>query len=238
MLQNRLENGTRWMAFDRPARLNSFSAADYRDLRLALEAAAADPATKVVVLTGNGRAFSAGADLSLLDGTSASEDRIQAGEEFTGLLEILAVFEKPLLAAVNGYAIGIGATILLYCDLVLVAESARLRLPFTAMGLVPEAGSSALLLARTRSPDALWAMLSSEWIDAGMAQRMGLAWRVVPDARLLDETADAAAILAVLDPISVTATKRLLTTGRADTARHAIQRELDEMRAFPPRAEL
>src|SRR4051812_1695324 len=230
MLQERREDHVCWLTFDRPERLNSFTVTDYRALRTALERCRLDDTTRVVVLTGNGRAFSAGADRSLLDGSAP--DRDQATEQFTALLELLAAFEKPLLAAVNGFAVGVGCTMLLYADLVLVAESARLRFPFTALGLVPEAGSSVLLPARARSQDATWAMLSSEWIDAPHARDMGLAWRVAPDHALLEQTASAAATIAALDPASVVATKRLLTAGRADAARLAVARELDEMRSL------
>lgn len=233
MLTRRRHDQVSWLVFDKPDRLNSFTPDDYAALRRALAQDADDEATRVVVLTGNGRAFSAGADRSLLDRSASPADRARAGDEFVALLETLAACDKPLLAAVNGYAVGIGATMLLYCDLVLVAESAQLRFPFTSLGITPEAGSSALVFARARWADATWAMLSSEWIDAPAAHRMGLAWRVVPDASLAAETEQAAAALAALDPSSVRATKRLLTAGRAEAARAAIDREFAEVRALP-----
>lgn len=177
-----------------------------------------------------------GADRSLLDPNTPGEDRRIAGDEFTALLDVLAAFDKPLFAAVNGLAVGFGATVLLYCDVVLFAESARMRLPFTELGIVPEAGSSALLAGRVRWADAMWSALSSEWIDADAAQAMGLALRVIPDADLLDETAAAAATVARLDPAAVAATKRLMTAGRADLAQQAISRELAEMRDLAGRA--
>ena len=107
-------DGVRWLTLDRPARLNAFTVADYRDLRVALERCAADSATRVVVLTGSGRAFCAGADRALLDRTAADRQREQAGDEFSQLLATLGSFEKPLLAAVNGLAVGFGCTMLLY----------------------------------------------------------------------------------------------------------------------------
>jgi len=234
MLQERTDEHVTWLTFDRPARLNCFTLADYRDLRVAVERATADPATNVIVLTGNGRAFSAGADRSLLNLTNTA-DRATAQEQFTGLLEALSACEKPLFAAVNGLAVGFGATMLLYCDLVLAAESARFRLPFTALGITPEAGSSVLLPARARWDETMWAMLSSEWIDARAARELGIVWRVVPDSSLLDLTAKAAATVAAHDPAAVAATKRLLTAGRAGAARQAIDREFGETTVlFPP----
>ena len=224
-----------WLTFDRAERLNAFTGGDYRDLRVAVERAVADPATRVIVLTGAGRAFSAGADRSLLDGTASPSDRELASSEFGAMLEAIDRCDKPIIAAVNGLAVGIGSTVLLHCDLVLIAESARLRFPFTALGIVPEAGSSALLPARARWADAVWAMLSSEWLDAHAALAMGLAWRVVPDTELIVEAEQAAATIAALDPAAVAATKRLLTAGRTDVARAAMDRELAEMATLPDR---
>jgi enoyl-CoA hydratase/carnithine racemase len=221
-----------WLTFDRPERLNSFTAADYRELRTAIEASLRDDGIRVVVLTGNGRAFSAGADRSLVDGTATPAQRAEAGREFTAFVEVLQHCEKPLLTAVNGLAVGIGCTMLLYCDLVLAASSARFRLPFTTLGLVPEAGSSALLPARGPWGDVAWAALSSEWLNADEARTLGLVWRVVPDLSLLERTAAAAAMLAALDPDAVQATKRLLTAGLAAAAGAAMVREDAEMRSL------
>lgn len=221
-----------WLEFNRPQSLNAFTVAGYRGLREALDRLATDDTVRVVVLTGRGRAFSAGADRSLLDPALPDTERRGAGEEFGQLLETLGGFPKPLLAAVNGLAVGFGCSMLLYCDVVILAETAKLRFPFTALGIVPEAGSSALLPTRARWADAMWAMLSSEWIDAADAVRTGLAWRSVPDADLLEEAARASAVIAAHDPRSVAATKRLLMAGAFSEARQAVRRELDEMQAL------
>ncbi|MDT5225321.1 MAG: hypothetical protein QOG19_2728, partial [Mycobacterium sp.] len=185
MLQERRDSSTTWLEFNRPQCLNAFTVAEYRGLRESLDRLATDDTVRVVVLTGRGRAFSAGADRSLLDAALPDGERRRAGEEFGQLLETLGNFPKPLFAAVNGLAVGFGCSMLLYCDVVILAETARLRFPFTALGIVPEAGSSALLPARARWSDAMWAMLSSEWIDAADAVSTGLAWRCVRDADLL-----------------------------------------------------
>jgi enoyl-CoA hydratase/carnithine racemase len=232
LLRDTRADGVQWLTFNRPQRLNSFTVPDYRDLRVALEECAADDGTRVVVITGAGRAFSSGADRSLLDGSMSGAERSSAGAEFGQLLEVLAAFPKPLIACVNGLAIGIGSTMLPYCDLVLVAESARLRFPFTAMGIVPEAASSTLLLSRGRLPEVTWAMLSSEWIEAEKAVEMGLAWRVVADAQLADASGEAASTIAALPPPSVVATKRLLTVGRTELMRATTEREMEEMRSL------
>lgn len=235
-LRERSRDGVTWLTFDRPEALNAFTAAAYADVRAAIERLTADPGTRAIVLTGNGRAFSAGADRSLVDGTATADDRARAADEFAAMFDAIDRCDTPILAAVNGVAVGVGCTLLLHCDLVLLAESARLRLPFTALGIVPEAGSSALLPARARWADTVWAMLSSEWMDAAAAHAMGLAWRVVADAELEARTGEAAATLAALDPAAVAATKRLLTAGRADVVRAAMDRELEAMRSLHDRA--
>lgn len=232
MIRISTREAARWFTFDAPDRLNAFTATGYHDLRVGIEEASTDPEVRVLVLTGTGRAFSAGADRSLFDGSASPDESAAAGEEFAGLLEALDSCDKPVLVAVNGLGVGFGCTILLHCDLVLLAESARLRLPFAGLGLAPEAGSSVLLPARARWADAAWALYSGDWIDATTAVGMGLAWRAVPDDRLIAETEAAAATIAANDPAAVAAAKRLLLAGRAETVRAAMDRELAEMAAL------
>jgi enoyl-CoA hydratase/carnithine racemase len=232
MLEERRDGAVAWLIFDRPEHLNAFTIDGYHRLRIALERLELDHTVRAVVMTGRGRAFSAGADRSLLASAPDGSESRRAGEEFTRLLEVLGGFPKPLFAAVNGLAVGFGCTLLLYCDVVMLAHSARLRLPFTALGIVPEAGSTALLPTRMRWADAMWAMLSGEWIDAATAVQSGLALRAVADEDLRDEIACASELVAAVDPRSVAATKRLLTAGQFDAARHAIGRELEEMRTI------
>jgi enoyl-CoA hydratase/carnithine racemase len=225
VLTEDLRQGALWLTLDRPERLNAFTADSYRALREALDRAGADPEVRVVVLTGRGRAFSAGADRSLVDGTSSSAQRREAAAELDGLLDSLGRCERPVLAAVNGLAVGVGCTLLLHCDLVVLAESARLRLPFTALGIPPEAGSSYLLPALTTRAEATWALLSSEWIDAGTALAMGLVWRVVADGAVESEVDRAVEVLSSLDPAAVAMTKALIVAGREDAVRAARRRE-------------
>ncbi len=226
------EGRVRRLVLQRPEQLNAFTVDTYRQLRVALGEATADDRVGAVVLAAEGRAFSAGADRSLVDGSAGREVMAEAAEEFPAVLAAIDACELPVLAAVNGLAVGLGATILLHCDLVVMAESARLRFPFTALGIVPEAGSSVLLPARGPWGAVAWALLSSEWVDAAEALRLGVAWRVVPDDRLDAEVAEAATTLAALDRDAVTATKRLLVAGRAEAVAGALAREGAEMGAL------
>jgi enoyl-CoA hydratase/carnithine racemase len=126
---------------------------------------------------------------------------------------------------VNGVAVGLGVTMLPYCDLVLVAEDARLRTPFASLGVVPEAGGSFTLPVAMGQQTAAWALLTGAWIDAATAQASGLAWRVCAPDQLLAEALDVARAMARLPIVSLVETKRLLRTGWVDAAKSARARE-------------
>ena len=165
------ENGVRTLVFNRPARLNAFTAASYRMLAAALNEAADDDSVRVVELVGAGRAFSSGVDLDAL----AAADTDEYADAFAVLLPALTEFPKPLLAGVHGAAVGFGSTILLHADVVVVADDARLRLPFAQLGTVPEAASSVLLPAQVGLQRATELILTGRWMDAAEAVRLGLA---------------------------------------------------------------
>ena len=140
------DDGTvRTLTLNRPARLNAFTAASYQSLATLLVEADGDEKVHAVVLRGAGRAFSSGVDLDAL--RAHPDAPTELGQRFDELLDVLMTLRIPLLAAVTGPAVGFGATILLHCDLVLVADDARLRFPFTSLHTAPEAGSSMLLAA-------------------------------------------------------------------------------------------
>jgi enoyl-CoA hydratase/carnithine racemase len=128
----------RTLTLNRPTRLNAFTSASYRRLAQLLHEAGEHPDVLVVVLRGQGRAFCSGVDLEEL-GTEVAEGGQRLGETFDALVKELLSFAKPLVAAVHGPAVGFGATILLHCDVVLVADDARLRFPFTSLSTAPNA---------------------------------------------------------------------------------------------------
>lgn len=227
-LETHTDEHVRWLTFRRPERLNSFTAADYRDLRVALDTAAEDSDVRVVVITGTGRSFSAGADRSLLTG-SGDDTGLDTGSEFAQFVDSLTSFPKPLLAAVNGLAVGVGTTMLLHCDLVIASSSARFRMPFAEIGIVPEAGSTALLPARMRWHDVMWLVMSGEWLDVAAARDVGLVWRIVEDDGFAAEVTAVAHSLARAEPAVATATKKLLVDGRRDGIRAALDREMAAM---------
>jgi enoyl-CoA hydratase/carnithine racemase len=194
------------LRFDRPEKRNAITHRMYQALAAALQAAAADEAVRVVLLSGAGASFCAGNDLN----------DFVSGPEFTGahpvmdVLRTLAGFDKPLVAAVHGPTVGIGVTMLLHCDLVVAAQGTQLIMPFVALGLVPEAGSS-LLLPRLVGPQrAAELLLLGEPLEAAAAERLGLVNRVVAPERLLDEARALAQRLVRQPAEALRATRRLL----------------------------
>jgi enoyl-CoA hydratase/carnithine racemase len=209
MLHTETDDRVRLITLDRPEVLNAFSEALYDAATDALLAAAEDPAVAVAVITGAGRAFSSGADLGQM-AARAGKDFPHGRHGFPGFVNELTYFPKPLLMAVNGLAVGIGATMLGYADLVFMAETARLRCPFTTLGLAPEAASSALFPLLAGRQQASWILLSSEWLSAEECREAGIVWKVVPDSELLATTLDYAGRLAALPISSLVATKRTI----------------------------
>jgi enoyl-CoA hydratase/carnithine racemase len=221
------DGGVRTLTLNRPTRLNAFTSASYRRLSELLADAAADPDVLVVVLRGQGRAFCSGVDLEELSADGGAGGR-RLGETFDALIETLAAFDKPLIAAVHGPAVGFGATILLHCDVVLVADDARLRFPFTSLSTAPEAGSSALLPAIVGPQRAAELLFTSRWIDAAEAVAYGLALSSWPRDRL-DAEADALAQRIAQQPAAaVGSAKRLLRVDRVALVQAASARERAE----------
>ncbi|MCB9372940.1 MAG: enoyl-CoA hydratase/isomerase family protein [Microthrixaceae bacterium] len=224
MIRTDDDGRVRLLTLDRPDKLNAFNDALYDATAAALRGAAADPEVAVVVITGRGRAFSTGTDVSEMSALASGET---SGEShgFPGLVDALVDFPKPLLCAVNGLALGIGATMLGYADLVLMSTEARVRCPFTDLAVAPEAASSytfPLLLGRQ---DAAWVLLSSEWFSAEECREMGLAWKVCAPDDLLPETMERARLLATKPVASLVETKRTYTAGFRDAVAAARARE-------------
>ncbi len=218
------QSGVTTVTLNRPDKLNAFTASSYETLAELLRKANADPDVRVVVLRGAGRAFSAGVDLD----AASADDGGRLGSTFRDLIDALIDLEKPLIAAVQGAAVGFGATILLHCDVVVLADDARLRYPFTLLGTAPEAGSSFLLPLAVGPHLAAELILTARWVMADEAVRRGLAARVVPAKDLHREVTSAAEALAQAAPEALVGAKRLLRAGRADAVRAALQREFDE----------
>ena len=212
----------RLLTLDRPGALNAFDSPLYRAAGVALDAAREDDAVKVAVLTGAGRAFSAGQDLDEMARLAAGE-AVESG--FPVLLEALQGFDKPLVAAVNGPAVGIGFTLLPHCDLVLASEGARFRTPFAELGVPPEAASSYLFPARMGWQRAAEVLFTSPWLSAEDAVACGIALRVVPGDGVVDEALALAGRIAAAPLPALRAIKGTMLAGRADAVAAARARE-------------
>jgi len=211
MLQTKDHSRVRTLTLDRPNALNAFNEALYDATAEALLAAADDPGVAVVLLTGNGRAFSAGTDLVEMHARATDPDFVPGKHGFVGLVDALTDFPKPLICAVNGVGLGIGATILGFADLAFMSTEAKLKCPFTSLGVAPEAASSYLLPRLIGRQDAAWVLLSAEWITAEQAREMGLVWRVCEPDELLPEATRHAELLAARPISSLVAVKRTMT---------------------------
>lgn len=219
------QDRVRTLVLNRPDALNAFNEALYDATANALLEAAADPQVAVVLLTGAGRAFSAGTDLLEMH-RMATDPTFERGEHgFIGLIDALVDFPKPLVVAVNGIGLGIGATILGFADLAFIAADARLKCPFTSLGVAPEAASSYLFPALVGRQDAAWMLLSAEWVSAEEARDMGLVRQVCPADRLLDVAREHASLLARRPISSLVAVKRAMTEPHRAAIRDARDRE-------------
>lgn len=217
--------GVRVIAFDRPEVRNAFDSAMYRAVTDALGGALADAGIRAVVVTGRGTAFSAGQDLREMAALATGDGAPDAGTGFSGLMDVLVSFDKPLLAAVHGVGVGLGCTLLGHVDLVLMEEGARLRVPFAELGVPPEAASSWLLPERMGWQRAAAMLLASEWIDATAAVEAGLALRVCPRGTVLEETMVLAHRIASYPPHATREIKRLMLASRRSDIGAARARE-------------
>jgi len=212
----------RTITLNRPEKLNAFSNELYGLAAAAFDDAAADPSVAVVVFTGSGRAFSAGVDIADLASAARGES---AESQFPRFVRTLASFPKPLICAVNGLALGIGATMLAYADLVFMSTEARIRTPFTDLSVAPEAGSSFTFPRLLGRQNAAWVLLSSEWFSAEECRAMGLAWKVCEPDALLDDASEYARVLARKPLASLIESKRAIVATLSQPVAEAIERE-------------
>jgi len=220
-LNLRDDSGVRIVEMDRPKALNAFNSLLMDELAETFLKAAADPATSVLVLTGAGRAFSAGADLLEM----GQPNPRQAVHGFPGLLDAILDFDKPFIVAVNGVGAGIGATICGLADLAYMSENARLRCPFSALGLTAEAASTftfPLLMGRQR---ANWFLLSAEWMSAAECVDAGLALELLKPEALMPRVLEQAFKLARLPQTSLATTKKLMLDPIREQLRSSIKAE-------------
>jgi 2-(1,2-epoxy-1,2-dihydrophenyl)acetyl-CoA isomerase len=213
-LEVELRSGVAWLTLNRPGSLNSLDGPLKEALIAALEGAAGDSAVRAVALTGAGRGFCVGQDLREL------QDAYSAGEapDFPVLLErhyapairLLARMAKPTVAVVNGVAAGAGMSLALACDLRLASSSARFRLAFSGIALVPDAGATWHLPRLIGLSRAMEIALLGDWVDADEALRIGLVNRVYPSDELAARAEEVLVGLASGPTVALAGTKALL----------------------------
>ncbi len=198
--------GVMTITFNRLDKKNSITSAMYAAMADAVAQAGADPSVRVVVFQGHESIFSAGNDI----GDFLSQPPTTQESPVFRFLRGIATFEKPLLAAVAGPAVGIGTTMLFHCDLVYAGDNAAFSMPFVNLGLCPEAASSLLVPRMFGYHRAAEALLMGEPFFAEAAQEVGLVNRVVPPTEVNDYTQAQARKLAAKPLTSLIATKRLM----------------------------
>jgi 2-(1,2-epoxy-1,2-dihydrophenyl)acetyl-CoA isomerase len=207
-------DGTARVELNRPEALNAWNAQFGEDLLAALRGVTEDEAVRAVVLTGAGRAFSSGADLKDISTDTTPEGRPDVyktlTERYHPIMHAIREMPKPVIAAVNGPAVGIGCSLALCCDLIVAAESAYFLLAFVNIGLVPDGGSSLFLPTRIGMARASELSMLGERLPAPKALEWGLINRVVADAQLEQEVAALAARMAAGPTRSYAGSKRQL----------------------------
>ncbi len=194
-----LEAGVLSITLNRPEKLNSFNPEMHAELRKAIDRALDEPQVRAVLLTGAGRAFCAGQDLSERDvsaGAPAIDLSVSLGSNYNPLVRRLRALPKPVVCAVNGVAAGAGANIALACDVVLAARSASFVQAFSKIGLIPDSGGTYFLPRLVGVARAMGLALLGEKVPAEEAERIGLIWKVIEDEKLPQEARELAARLA------------------------------------------
>lgn len=215
----------------RPEAKNAMNTAMWDALGEALNDADTAAGVAVVVITGSGDSFSAGQDVIEM-GRMAMGERIEGVHGFAGVAKILIDFPKPLVLAVNGLGLGFGATILGLADLVFMSSTARLRCPFTMLGVAPELASSASFPRLIGRQNASWVLMSSEWISAAECLEMGLVFKVCEPDELMATAMSHAQILAAKPISSLIASKRTIAEPFRAALREAHDRENAEFAAL------
>ncbi len=197
------------ISLNRPDSLNGFTTRLCEELLNAFETAHRDDGVRAVVLTGEGRAFSAGADLKAgFDGARTTQGKLLL--EYGPVLTEMTAIPKPVIAAVPGFAAGIGMSFALHADLLIMAEDAFLLSPFTTIGLLPDGGLNRLLVRQIGYRRAFELSIESERIPAARCVELGLANRAVPAGELRDAAIAWALALGKRAPLSVAATKKVM----------------------------
>lgn len=216
LLKFEIDQNVATITLNRPDKLNAFTDEMLEEWLSALEQCRTDPEVRVIVLTGTGRAFTTGGDIGSFSASASQtvgdiKNRVAEGAQ--RLPRKLAEIDKPVIAALNGFATGGGLDIALACDIRFAAESARFAETYARMGLIPGVGGAYLLPRIVGVSKALEMFWSCDWVQADEAERIGLVNKVFPDDELMDETYAFARRVARGAPLAVQLIKRVMRFG-------------------------
>jgi 2-(1,2-epoxy-1,2-dihydrophenyl)acetyl-CoA isomerase len=227
-----IESGVMKITLNRPEVLNSFTLAMSREARQALEVARADKSVRAILITGAGRGFCAGQDLT--DVPVEPEGQMDLGaivrQTYNPLIELIRKLDMPVVCAVNGVAAGAGANLAIACDIVIAAESASFIQSFSKIGLVPDTGGTFFLPRTVGFPVATALMMLGEKITAARAVELGMIYRMVPDAMLESESMKLATTLAGMPTKGLAFTKRALNASLSNNLLEQLAVEEDMQR--------
>lgn len=216
--------GVATITLHRPDKLNSFTAQMAEEVLHALHAAQADAAIRAVVLTGSGRAFSAGQDLAEATAPGVRiEDVVE--RQYNAIIRAIRQLPKPVLASVNGIAAGAGANLAYACDLTFAAEGAVFVQSFIHIGLIPDSGGTYTVPRLAGMQQAFGQMVLAEKLPAARAVELGLIWKAVPDAMLAEEVKAIAGKLATMPTLGIALTKQALNRSQGATLEQQLQVE-------------
>jgi len=220
-----LEDGILEITLNRPEKRNALTYPMYEELTRLLTTAADNPAARVVLLTGTGDFFSSGNDVNSF--AWGAELAYHEKPSFA-FMNALAGFEKPIIAAVNGDAIGIGFTMLLHFDLVYAGDTSRFRMPFLSMGFIPEFASTRLLPSSLGHTKAAELLMLGDYFSSDQAQSLGLVNQLAPAGSVVELARKNATNLASKSPVAVQTTKMLMKKHSAVEVSATIDEEAEE----------
>lgn len=219
-----MQDAVAWITLNRPDKLNSLTADMLASLHSRLTEASTTDSVRAVVLSGAGRAFCAGQDLSEVEGVDLGD---VLEKHYNPIIRSITAMNKPVIASVNGVAAGAGANLALACDLVLAGKSAKFIQSFAQLGLVPDAGGSWCLPKLVGLPRAIGMAMTATPVSAEKAEQWGMIWQCCEDEELINETTTLAHNLASMPTVGLAYTKRLLGESSTNTLEQQLELERD-----------
>ncbi len=212
-----IQSGVARITLNRPDKLNSFNRAMSLELISALEQAEGDDSVRAILLTGAGRGFCAGQDLSEAVGDDAYEIEDIIEKQYNPIVKLLRGIEKPIVCAVNGVAAGAGANIAFACDITIASSEAKFIQSFAAIGLIPDTGGTFYLPRMVGMQNAAALMMTGDRVTADKAKELGLIYDIAPAEKLMENTTELAQKLALMPTKGIGLTKRALNESMNNT---------------------